>query len=56
MFRIVQKYLNKTKTELYTYSLPKETTLKVLINKLLPDISAPEVDEELQKWDSKSNT
>jgi len=47
LFRIVQKYLTTTGTAIYTFSLPEERTLKIVIKGLLRKISETEVLNEL---------
>lgn len=46
MYRIAQKYFNKTNTEFRSFSLPNDRTLKMVIKALLPDLLAAEVVEE----------
>lgn len=46
MYKITQNNFDMTKTEFHSFALPDECTLKVVIKRLLPDITATEVAEE----------
>lgn len=48
LYRIVQKYFCISKAELYTYSLQKERTLKIVIKGLLSVIPKTEITDDLK--------
>lgn len=52
--RIIQKVFNQNNTEFYSYSLPQDCTLKVVIKGLLSDITPVEVAEELNNLGNKT--